>query len=200
MIRTEIITILLVLAFALASTVLVSFVVPLHYAVGDLVAASPNSDWTAGDRYRGDACTLKYLPAEEYLLRRGKFLWLSRSLDPPTPWGERRGDSVFHKRRVVRYQMYHILDPHKGGYDPILSAEQNLWYSKLVISSRVPVLLIFLLSAYPSVAFVRGPLRRHRRRKRGLGPANQQLSENDAMIWYDSRCGRFRCFLRQGCL
>ena len=40
--------------------------------------------------------------------------------------------------------------------------------SNLIVSFFIPILLGLLFSSYPVVLFIRGPLRRHRRRKRGL--------------------------------
>ena len=38
----------------------------------------------------------------------------------------------------------------------------------LVVSFFFPIFLALVLSSYPTIAFIRGPLRRYRRRKRGL--------------------------------
>jgi len=39
--------------------------------------------------------------------------------------------------------------------------------SNLIVSFFIPILLALLFSSYPTVLFIRGPLRRHRRRRRG---------------------------------
>ena len=63
---------------------------------------------------------------------------------------------------IFEYQVHSIMlgAPHKFG-------EAYLQYRLL----RFPAWIVILLSAtYPIIAFIRGPLRRRRRRKRGLCP------------------------------
>ena len=40
--------------------------------------------------------------------------------------------------------------------------------SMLIVNYFIPILLAIVFSSYPALAFIRGPLRRYRRRKRGL--------------------------------
>ncbi len=41
-------------------------------------------------------------------------------------------------------------------------------HSMLIVAFFIPILLALLFSLYPAVLFIRGPLRRYRRRKKGL--------------------------------
>ncbi len=69
----------------------------------------------------------------------------------------KRGASQYSEGRVDprRYQLS-VGDLGLGGTLVLIEAKLSLW------------LVAVFVSAYPTLAFIRGPLRRHRRRKRGL--------------------------------
>lgn len=60
--------------------------------------------------------------------------------------------------------------------------------SVLVVASYIPILLAIMFSTYPCIAFVRGPLRRWRRRRKGLClTCGYDLTGNESGVC--SECG-----------
>ena len=95
---------------------------------------------------------------------------------PPPPSG--------FENRIVAVST-EVFNPHFGGLG---SGATALGHSVSWVWVE-PWLLMLLLSTYPTIAFIRGPLRRHRRRKRGLCVAcGYNLTGNVTGVC--SECGR----------
>ncbi len=148
-----------ILAALIAIPFLLSFLTPLHYT-------------------RGMVANLQRLPAQEFLLRDGRFLWLRR-----TPIDTARGtfvyvtrrNSMLFKWRIMETPFVLLLDPEDRSYSIERLGSGGDWkpysdlglvavrHEKLVLSAWTPGIPIIVFAAYPALVLTTHLVSRIRR-------------------------------------
>lgn len=182
MIRKAIIILLTLAAVGTAALGIVSYwgPEPWFLELGD-------DGWLSADAFRGHIAAryllLKAGPAQFYLLPELDGDWLEKGvpfdeaelcLDSPRDlyndeWvDERLRQHVLRARRRLPLYSF-IIRPRDDSYQRMSSLPDGTLYRSYVVEVVFPLWAPFIvLSIYPIIAFIRGPFRRYRRRKKGL--------------------------------